>query len=172
MATKIAQPVIAQLELQTILFRRVLSEITDNEANKSLADHLISIKWIAGHIVNTRISLWSILSGKADDPVYSRLFGKGTSVITSQSFPAMNEILEKWESVTNDLMGSIENCTDGFLMSKPPFQTSIPDTTMMGLIAFMTIHEAHHMGQISVLRKLGSATSSPNFKLYEAVICN
>jgi len=172
MTTKIAQPVKAQLELQTILFRRVLSGITDNEANKSLANHLISVKWIAGHIVNTRISLWSILTGKADDPVYSKLFGKGTSGITNQLFPDINEILEKWETVSSELMKSIENCTDDFLMSKPPFQTSIPDNTMIGLIAFMTAHESQHMGQISVLRKLAGATVSPEFKLYEGVICN
>ena len=172
MATKTARPVKAQLELQTILFRRVLSEITDDEANKSHADNLISVKWIAGHIINTRISLCNILTGNAADPVFSKLFGKGTSGIVDQPFPAMNEILEKWESVSNDLMESIENCTDVFLMSKPPFQTSIPDNTMIGLIAFMTTHEAHHMGQISVLRKLEGAPSASDFKLYESVICN
>lgn len=171
MTTKVAQPIKAQLELQTILFRRVLSEITDDEANQSQAENLIPIKWIAGHIVNTRISLWSILTGSAAGPDYSKLFGKGTSGITSRSFPGMNEILEKWESVSNDLMESIENCADDFLMSQPPFQSSIPDTTMIGLIAFMTTHEANHMGQISVLRKLAGTLNSPNFKLYEAVIC-
>lgn len=172
MATKIAQPVKAQLELQTILFRRVLSEITDDEANKSQANNLISVKWIAGHLVNTRISLLSILTGKGEDPVYSKLFGKGTSGIVGQSFPAMNEVFEKWESVSSDLMESIENCTDDFLMSKPPFQTSIPDNTMIGLIAFMTTHEAQHTGQISVLRKLIGTSVSSGFNLYEGVICN
>lgn len=168
----ITQPVKAQLELQTILFRRVLSEITDDEANKSYTDNFISIKWIAGHIVNTRISLWSIVTGMAVDPVYSKLFGKGTSGITRQSYPDINEILEKWASVSNELMESIENCNDDFLMSKPPFQTSIPDNTMIGLVAFMTVHEAQHMGQISVLRKLTGESISPDFKLYEGVICN
>jgi len=172
MTTKIAQPVKAQLELQTILFRRVLSDITDDEANKPFADHLIPIKWIAGHLVNTRISLWSILTGKAVDPDYAKLFGKGTSGITGQSFPEINEILEKWESVSSELMESIENCTDDFLMSKPPFQTSIPDNTMIGLIAFMTTHEAQHTGQISVMRSLASAPVSSGFRLYQSVICN
>lgn len=172
MTTKLAQPVKAQLELQTVLFRRVLSNITDDEANKSQADHLFSVKWIAGHIVNTRISLWSILTGKADDPVYSKLFGKGTSSVKDQSYPSIDEILVNWEIVTNDLMESIENCDDDFLMSKPPFQTSIPDNTIMGLIAFITMHEAHHMGQISVLRKWANAPLSPDLKLYEGVVCN
>lgn len=172
MTTKIAQPVKAQLELQTILFRRVLSEITDDEANKTQADNLIPVKWISGHIVNTRITLLSILTGKADDPVYSKLFGKGTSSVKNQSYPSIDEILGKWETVTNELIESIENCTDNFLMSKPPFQTSIPDNTMIGLIAFITMHEAQHMGQISVLRKLAGVPVSSELKLYEGVICN
>ena len=67
MKAQLLQPVKAQLELQTILFRRVLSEINDDEANKSQDENLIPVKWIAGHIVNTRITLWSILSGKSEN---------------------------------------------------------------------------------------------------------
>ena len=139
MKAKRLQPVKAQLELQTILFHRVLSEIDDDEANKSPDENSIPAKWIAGHIVNTRITLWSILSGKA---------------------------------VTYNLMESLDTCTDDFLASKPPFLTSIPDTTIMGLIAFFVIHEAHHMGQISVLRRLAGTNPVSDFKLYENVICN
>jgi len=122
--------------------------------------------------VNTRITLTSILTGIEQDPDYAQLFGKGTSKITGQIYPTIDEILNKWKLISVELFASLENLTEDKLVSPPPFQTSIPDNTLLGLIAFMTLHEAHHIGQISAYRKISEENASNDMLLYDRVICN
>jgi uncharacterized damage-inducible protein DinB len=168
MNNKLSKPLIAQLELQTELFRKVIIDISELEANEKVDEQINSIKWIAGHIVNTRMTLISILSGKKQDADFNSLFGKGTSQLTNKTYPLMDEIIGKWNLVSEELIAEIGKASDEQLLSKPPFQTSIPDSTLNGLIAFIVSHEANHTGQISILRKLNAS----KITLYDAVICN
>lgn len=144
----------SQFELQGSWFLNALADISEDESNKQLADNLNSIKWIAGHALNTRMSLLSILTGKPQDSNYSRFFGKGSSNKIDSSFPPIEEIKLKWSSVSAELTDYISSLSEDKLSSPPPFQTAIPDNTLQGLIAYMVIHESHHIGQLSVLRKL------------------
>ncbi|MDD4993686.1 MAG: DinB family protein [Paludibacter sp.] len=172
MINKSVQPIKAQLELQNSLFENVLRNISEENAKFGLDEHVSSVKWLAGHIVNTRMTLTSILLGVGQDPVYAQLFDKGTSQITGQTYPTIDELLDKWKLISVELFTSIESLTEEKLFSPPPFQTSIPDTTLLGLIAFLTIHEAHHIGQISAFRKISEANANKDLVFYDRVICN
>ena len=172
MIHKTVQPIKAQLELQNKLFVNALHNISEDDAKFGLDEHVSSVKWLAGHLVNTRMTLISILSGVEQDSVYARLFSKGTSKIKGQNYPTIDEILNKWELISPELIESLENLPEERLVSKPPFQTSIPDTTLLGLIAFLTIHEAHHIGQISAFRKISEDNANEDLLLYDSVICN
>ena len=145
---------IAQFELQTISFLNQLSNITDEESNKQAANNINPIKWVAGHIVNTRMSLLRILAGVEQDTKFNRSFGKGSSNKIYAETPDIEEIKVKWNTVSETLIFTLKNLSNEKLNSAPPFQTSIPDKTILGLTAYMAIHEAHHLGQLSVLQKL------------------
>lgn len=145
---------ISQFELQGIWFVNALAGISEDEANKQLADNLNPIKWVAGHVLNTRMSVVSILSGRPQDPNYSKYFGKGTSNKIDPSSPTIDEIVLKWSSVSLELAECLNGLTEEKLISPPPFQTAILNNTLQGLIAYMVIHESHHIGQLSILRKL------------------
>ena len=172
MITKSVQPIKAQLELQNKLFVNALQNISEVNAKFGLDEHVSSVKWLAGHIVNTRMTLTSILSGVEQNPVYAQLFGKGTSNIKAETYPTIYQIISRWEVVSSELLDSIEKLSEEKLAEKPPFQTSIPDNTLLGLIAFITIHEAHHIGQISAFRKISEETTNEDLALYDSVICN
>lgn len=144
----------AQFDLQRSWFLNSLADISEEESHKQMADNLNPIKWVAGHVVNTRMSLLAILTGKAQDTNYNKLFGKGSSNKIDSSFPTIEDIQLKWNSVSVQLSEYISSLSEDTLLSPPPFQTAIPNTTLHGLIAFMVIHEAQHIGQISILRKL------------------
>lgn len=88
------------------------------------------------------------------------------------NYPTIDEIKAKWEAVSPELLKSLDTISARRLASKPPFQTSIPDNTLLGLIAFMVIHEAHHIGQISAIRKVSEENANNNLTDYDAVICN
>lgn len=168
MDSKLSQPITAQLELQTKLFLSVLIDISELESNRKPGKNINSIKWISGHIVNTRMTLLSILSGQNNYKEFEEFFGKGTSKSVGLTYPPITKIIERWQRVTEELLFEIENATDEQLLSEPPFQTSIPNTTLLGLIAFFVLHEAQHMGQLSIIRKL-NAKEIPH---YDGVICN
>jgi uncharacterized damage-inducible protein DinB len=172
MNTKTVQPLIAQLELQTALFLSALENISDAETNQYVNESLNSIKWIAGHLVNTRMTLLLILTGKGEDPVYAKLFGKGTSGNRNQTYPDIEEVKRKWEYITTEIIESMQQATDDLLLGSPPFQTSIPDKTLLGLIAFFILHESNHLGQMSILRKITVRPVLSELSFYDKVICN
>lgn len=145
---------IAQFELQTNWFLNELTNISDEQSNKQATDNLNPIKWVAGHILNTRITLLSLLTGVAPDQNFNKIFGKGSSNKIESSFPTISEIKLKWDIVSSELAECLKNTPSEKLLSPPPFQTSIPDKTMHGLITYMASHESYHIGQLSILKKL------------------
>jgi uncharacterized damage-inducible protein DinB len=172
MSTKIVQPLKAQLELQTALFLSALENISDADTNQYVNETLNSIKWIAGHLVNTRMTLLNILTGKGEDIVYTKLFGKGTSGNRTKNFPDIEDVKRKWEYITTEIIQSMQQVTNDQLLGSPPFQTSIPDKTLLGLIAFFILHESNHLGQISILRKITVRPVLSELTFYDRVICN
>lgn len=145
---------IAQFELQTNWFLNELVNISDEQSNSQVAEKLNPIKWVAGHILNTRMTLLSLLTGVAPDQNFNKIFGKGSSNTIESSFPSIDEIKLKWEGISSELAECLKNTSNEKLVATPPFQTSIPDKTMHGLITYIASHESYHLGQLSILKKL------------------
>ncbi len=143
----------AQFLFHTNLFKNVLLDISDEESNIQVQSNLNPIKWVAGHVINTRLVMMQAITGQGADVKYSKLFGRGSSNIIDPNVPTIAEILEKWEEVSSNI-NFIDNLTNAFLLSKTNFQTPIPDTTNLGFLAFIASHESMHIGQLSILRKL------------------
>lgn len=154
MNNKLSVPIKAQLELQTYWLINSLKDITEEEANKQIAGNLNSIKWIAGHVLNTRYIMIGMLTVTEPNKGLTNMFGKGTKGMVDSSFPTITELIKLWYETEIDLIKAINTATDDFLLSNTPIQTSIPDKTVLGFIAYMTIHESFHIGQLSELRKL------------------
>ena len=145
---------IAQFELQSNWFLNELLNISDEQSNKQATEKLNPIKWVAGHILNTRMTLLSLLTGVTSDQNFNKMFGKGSSNKIEPSFPSIDEIKLKWSVVSSELTEYLKNTPSEKLLSPPPFQTSIPDKTLHGLITYMASHESYHLGQLSILKRL------------------
>lgn len=145
---------IAQFELQTNWFLNELVNISDEQSNSQVPEKLNPIKWVAGHILNTRMTLLSLLTGVVSDQNFNKMFGKGSPNKIESSFPSIDEIKLKWGVISSELTECLKNTPNEKLLSPPPFQTSIPDKTMHGLITYMASHESYHIGQLSILKKL------------------
>ncbi|MBV6462050.1 MAG: hypothetical protein HJHJAOHD_02192 [Flavobacteriales bacterium] len=146
--------IIAQYNLQTSWYLNALESITEEESNISFSENLNPIKWVAGHLTDSRITIINIISDNAINADYKKLFGKGTSNKIDASFPTIEQIKTDWTNISEQLRTSLQNLPNEKLLLKPPFQTSIPDETLFGLIAYFAIHESFHIGQLSVYRKL------------------
>lgn len=146
--------IIAQYDLQTSWFLNALKNISEEESNLQFAENLNPIKWVAGHLTDARMTIFNIVSGEPINEEYKKLFGKGTSSQSIKKNTTIEQIRVDWTTISFELKTTLQNLSDEKLLSKPPFQTSIPDETLLGLVAYFSIHESFHIGQLSIYRKL------------------
>lgn len=148
------EAIAAAYELQTSWFVHALENISEEESITSFAENLNPIKWIAGHLTDARMTVVSLLTDTPVHSTYKKQFGKGSSNLMDASFPTLEQIKTDWRSISEELKIGLTDLTNEKLQAKPPFQTSIPDETFLGLITYFVIHESFHIGQLSISRKL------------------
>jgi len=144
----------AQFDFQTRLFNNVLEGITDSESSARDHGQVNHIKWIAGHILNTRVNSMSKLAGLQPDESYSAHFARGTALGPDEHYPPIEEITAKWRSTASAIGEGITKIPEEKLAAKSNAQVPIADDTVLGLLAFFLSHEALHIGQLSLLRKI------------------
>jgi len=144
----------AQFDLHTRLFNNATAGISDGESNTRNDDHVNHVKWIAGHLLNTRLGSFSKVAGLQPDDIYAAQFGRGNSLDVNASYPSLDEIRNKWNQVSAGISNGINNIPDTVLQAPSNAQVPIADTTVNGLVSFLVSHEAYHIGQLGILRKL------------------
>ncbi len=144
----------AQFDLHTRLYSNALEGLTDAEANRSNSEHVNHMKWVAGHLLNTRVDLLSKLTGKEPDTTYGEQFGRGKPLSATDTYPPLEEITSKWKATAASIGEGIANIPEEALAAKTEIQTPIADDTFRGLLSFLISHEAYHIGQLGLLRKL------------------
>ena len=147
-------PLTVQFDLHTRLFNNALDGISDEVSNKRGTEQINNMKWIAGHILNTRVNfLTHVTGGKADDS-FVPLFGRGNSFNPDTNYPPISELTAKWNEASGAVSEGLSKLPEDVLDSTAPFQGPIEDTSLRGLLAFLISHEAYHIGQLSLLRRM------------------
>jgi len=153
----------AQFDLHTRLFNNVTEGLSDAESNVRSNEHINNVKWVAGHMLNTRLGNMSKIAGQPVDESYAAQFGRGVALDTTAQYPPIEEITKKWNEISPAISAGIGNIPEEILASKSPVQAPIADDTMLGLASFLVSHEAYHLGQLGILRKL-SGKEAMSFK--------
>ncbi|MBA3828439.1 MAG: DinB family protein [Taibaiella sp.] len=143
-----------QFDLQTRLFRNTLLDIADEETNDKFDEGINSIKWLAGHLLNTRVSGLAKIAGVPSDDSYVAMFGRGSKWESGGDYPTIETIMDKWESTSSAISAGLAALPDEVLQAKAPAQGPIADETILGLLSFLMHHEAYHIGQLGILRKM------------------
>ncbi len=144
----------AQFDLQTRLFNNVTDGIGEQEAHLRNSEQINHIKWIAGHMLNTRLSGISKVVGLQSDDTYAAQFGRGKSLDPQAQYPSMEEITARWQATAPAIGAALSNVPEEVLSAKSPVPAPIADDTIRGLLSFLISHEAYHIGQLGILRKL------------------
>ena len=127
----------AQYDLHTRLFNNALDGISDTEANSRSNEQVNHIKWVAGHLLNSRIESMSQLTGGDPDRTYLEKFGRNSVLDpTGVSYPPLEEIKTKWNEASTAISERINHIPEELLDSKAPAQSPIPDETFRGLELF------------------------------------
>ena len=154
MMTTSAAALKSQFDFHTRLFNNVLEGITEAESSKRNAEQINHIKWVAGHIVNTRIGSLSKLAGIEPDESYAVQFARGSSLDPNASYPPLEEIKSRLNETSTAISDHIAKIPEEVLAAKSNAAVPIADDTVRGLLAFLMSHEALHIGQLSLLRKM------------------
>ena len=143
-----------QFDLHTRLFNNVTEGITDEESNTRTHGLINHIKWIAGHMLHSRLNTITKVTGGQPDDTYGAQFGRGMTIDHNAPYPSMEEITSKWNAVSPAISERINNIPEEVLASKSPVQAPVADDTIRGLFSFLLSHEAYHVGQLGILRKM------------------
>lgn len=147
------QPVIEAIKLQTRLFNNVTKDITEEHARAHVAGSPNHISWITGHLVSTRYMLGSVL-GLTDKEPFPALFERGQGIQDDAAYPSMKQLTAGWDELAEKIMERLESLNEDDLNADPPIQTPVAENTLRGFITFICHHEAYHIGQLSLIRRI------------------
>ncbi|HEY2581816.1 MAG TPA: DinB family protein [Mucilaginibacter sp.] len=149
-----------QYDLHNVLFNNVVADISDAEANKTVADPMNSVKWLAGHLVWAQRNLGRMGGAKMDISWIGHfLSGPGSTEEERNApkgeYPTLETIKDKWNEIGPAIRTGLENLPDAALESVIEIKHPISpfDNTLGGLWAFINHHQAYTIGQIGILRR-------------------
>jgi len=143
-----------QFDLHTRLFNNALDGIADSDANTRAHGDINHLKWVAGHMLHSRLNTITQVTGGEPDNTYGAQFGRGVALDPAAQYPSLEEIKAKWNEASPAISERLNNVSEEVLASKAPVQAPVADDSMRGLFSFLISHEAYHVGQLGLLRKM------------------
>jgi uncharacterized damage-inducible protein DinB len=133
-------------------FLNSLDGMDDDQAGWRARDDSNSAAYIALHLLDSRHNLARRIGIEREHRLGDvAKEAKGKPNFTG--LPALEEIRDEWKSVTGDVRARFAQLTTADL--NQAFETQIPleDRTILGYLGFAMMHEAYHVGQLSMVRK-------------------
>jgi uncharacterized damage-inducible protein DinB len=135
------------------LFPRAFEDICENDLYKRPADRGNSILWLAGHLTGARHLTANLLRINEEYP-FEGIFNRGAAAPPDDQLPKPHEIKAAWDNITEKVMAKLESITDEELMTTSPMKFPTKDQSILGALAFLTLHESYHVGQLAYVRRL------------------
>ena len=146
------RPAVTMVALHTQLFYNSIDGISEETAQKRPNSNSNHIAWIAGHTLSARYTLANVC-GVPDKEPFPELFLHGKS-IEAGDYPSLEEMKVHWKIISEKLLSRLKEIDEKTLNGNAPFKLPVDDPTVRGTIAFFVHHEAYHIGQLSLVRKI------------------
>jgi hypothetical protein len=128
------------------IFENALDGLSDVAALKRISDTSNHMNWLLGHIVHCRFMLAGIVGIRESNP-FGNTYWSG---IEEKAYPNVSEVVLQMNSISEKLMAKLASLSDEALDA-----TLGPDQPVLGdVISFFSYHEAYHLGQVGMVRKL------------------
>ncbi len=110
--------------------------------------------WILGHLAHSRAKFLQLVLGtQLHHESWDELFDMGTAPRNPREYPGVEVSREQLNAQFAQLKAYLETATESDLQA-PPAVASEYFETQASVIAFLTVHEAHHTGALSMIRRL------------------
>lgn len=114
------------------------------------ANHLA---FLAVHLVGARYYIVNFLGGSAADPL-EEYHGKARSIDDIAVFPPVPEVIDAWEAAGPLLGARLAEASTEFLDGESGLPFPTPGPSRLDALAFLAQHEAYHLGQMGLLRRV------------------
>lgn len=143
-----------QFGVGAFVLERNLSGVTNEEGFRPPNPGGNTMNWIIGHVVRTRNQALGLLGEKApfEDGEFSAYGAVGSS---SGETLSLDELKRRFDTLGPILDGALKRTPLEQLSIAAPFSpTGNPNETVGTLLASIAFHEAYHLGQTGLSRRL------------------
>ncbi|GAB3223770.1 DinB family protein [Algoriphagus aestuariicola] len=157
-------PLVIQFDLHQRLFNNVLDGYSDEETNSRLEGfpQVNHVKYLAGHLLNSQYGI-AMIAGLKPEVRWNELFAvMGMSKAKDHiDYPSIEEIIGEWNKLYIPTREGLLRLTADQLRGKAPQPFDTVSDSLGELWAFVSHHQAYHIGQIGMLRRaLGKSAMS------------
>lgn len=149
-------PMHAMLRLHTRLFLNCFDEVSDETARLRPNEDTSSMAYLGLHMHDARHYLARFIGAEQANP-FGQITAAAKSIDEIEIYPSLAEMRTAWLEVTAALDSEFREI-DADSLSQPPaaveFEFPFEDKTLLGGIGFLLHHEAYHIGQLALLRRI------------------
>jgi uncharacterized protein YndB with AHSA1/START domain/uncharacterized damage-inducible protein DinB len=139
------------------LAARAFDKIADDDVWRRPTDRSNPMQWILGHMVATRAQMLKMF-GESVDTGWGNVFARGASLGSTAGYPSRETVQAVLRDVNGRLYSTLGALTDADLARPAPLKPTPAVQTIGDLLAFFTLHDTYHIGQLAYARKaLGHA---------------
>lgn len=143
------------LGYNTWLFQNALKDVSAEQAGYRADERTNKFGRIAGHVAVGRHGIASVLHLEVRELTWGSFaeFGMGKQFEEERDCPPLDDIAAKFNSVTEVLMAKLPEVAEDVLDAPAPRPIPGENPTVRDMLAFLTMHETYHIGQLGLLKK-------------------
>jgi uncharacterized damage-inducible protein DinB len=144
-----------QFGLTSYVLERNLSELSEQESLINPEQGGNCLNWVLGHITRSRNQALGVLGTKPLYPAEDFRAYSGEEPFDLESALPLEELKRRCKALQEPLVKAISAMQSDAMDKPAPFSpTGNPDETMGSLLAAFAFHEAYHVGQTGILRRV------------------
>jgi len=146
------ETIAATLRSNEQVFRGALADVTETAwfHRPGEANHLA---FLAAHLVGARHYVVRFTGGTSTDPL-EIYHGGARNIDEIDRFPSPKETLDAWNEVAPIMFGALDAVGGEFLDGDSGLPFPAPGPTRLDALIFLAQHEAYHLGQMGLLRRI------------------
>jgi hypothetical protein len=146
------QPLTFILSTNDSLAERSFQGVPDHDLWTRPTPQSNPMLWILGHKVHTRVALLKLAGGEFDTG-WGDVFARGSTLENAVRYPDRDAVQGTAKALNAQLYARLATLTEADV-AKPASRAFTPAVKTLGdQIAFLTMHDTYHVGQLGYVRK-------------------
>ena len=159
-AHELARMLTIQFRYTTFTFAANLENVSEEDALRQPEPAGNCINWVAGHVVRARAGILGLTGREPPFPAddYARYQRATAPVTAADGALELARMRDDFAATDEPLQAGLAALTDELLAAPAPFSPSDdPRETVGSLLVGLAFHEAYHVGQLGLLRRMTGA---------------